>query len=356
MIDLGEGAAAPQAQWVVQACNEGVAAGTCETPNPSKPQEVPRAVAVVTTQGQGARSIRIEVRRTGDASTALISRRLSFGALDPERERWRSVGFAIAILVGRVEREQLLPQSLLSSQQPNDTEPPSDTESPDTGPPDTESPPNIELPLALEPSPAVEASTASVESVPAFQAVRETADSESSQELFEAAGLFAGVFAMAGLGTSGVRSGTSTGAGLGVGWQSEVGWLLNGQADFSRAESANLLIRRTQLLIGGGARIRISNAWSVAGNLSLGARWLSVDLSVADGGASLQEQGAVWSPVAGISANLQWQAASSWGLWARANTTTPFAKTRVVDARDGSEPVSVPFAEPTLGLGLWLWL
>jgi hypothetical protein len=103
VVDLGPDVGAREVQVVIDACNRAIAQGVC-LPEASPSDAPPRAVAVARAVDGAVRVVRIEVRLAAEDEAAPIVRELVFARRDPLRERWRSVGLAIATLVGEGER------------------------------------------------------------------------------------------------------------------------------------------------------------------------------------------------------------------------------------------------------------
>src|SRR5262245_9780545 len=102
VVDLGPEVGRPQLEIVLEACNEAIARGVC-VPEGAGGEEAPRALAVARAADRTVRVVRIEVRLPGDDGASFV-RELRFARRDPVSERWRTVGLAIATLVGEGEQ------------------------------------------------------------------------------------------------------------------------------------------------------------------------------------------------------------------------------------------------------------
>jgi hypothetical protein len=103
---------------LLAACNAGLSRARCVSAAGSAAPA--RAIAVV--HWSDAEHVSIEVGLAGDDEPVWLSRELDFSLGDPEAERWRAVGFTIALLVddprfwARAEPSQ--PRDVASSEQP----------------------------------------------------------------------------------------------------------------------------------------------------------------------------------------------------------------------------------------------
>src|SRR5688572_29259831 len=156
VVDLGPEVGAREVQIVIEACNRAIAQGVC-LPEASTEDELPRAVAVARAVDEGVRVVRIEVRLASDEGGVPIVRELVFGRRDPLRERWRTVGLAIATLVGEGERAR----DEAREAEPPPPEPPPPVEAAPEAPaepaPPAPAPPPSEPERAPEAAPAEEA-------------------------------------------------------------------------------------------------------------------------------------------------------------------------------------------------------
>jgi hypothetical protein len=83
---------------LLSACSAGLAKARCVAARELSPstESEPRAIAMVFFV-EPAR-VSIEVGLSGESDTAWVSRELEFAERDPEIERWRAIGFTIALL------------------------------------------------------------------------------------------------------------------------------------------------------------------------------------------------------------------------------------------------------------------
>ena len=88
-------AAATLAADMLEACSAGLSRARC-VPARNLEGEAPHGVAIVSWTGD--EHVSIEVGLAGAADGAWVSRALEFSASDPQPERWRAVGFTIALL------------------------------------------------------------------------------------------------------------------------------------------------------------------------------------------------------------------------------------------------------------------
>ncbi|HWO13481.1 MAG TPA: hypothetical protein VNN80_28465 [Polyangiaceae bacterium] len=95
-VQVAPADAAPTlADHLLRACSAGLSRARC-VPARGLEGETPHGVAIVS--WAGAEHVSIEVGLAGAAGGAWVSRALDFAATDPETERWRAVGFTIALL------------------------------------------------------------------------------------------------------------------------------------------------------------------------------------------------------------------------------------------------------------------
>lgn len=84
-------------QRMLEACSSGLRGTRCVRAR-SEDSSDPRAIAVVSWVGQS--EVNIEVGLGREQPPVWRARNLAFEAGDPEAERWRAIGFTIALLVG----------------------------------------------------------------------------------------------------------------------------------------------------------------------------------------------------------------------------------------------------------------
>lgn len=87
---------------LLQACSQAVVETDCVKSGSEPPGERPSAVAIVTVEGDRVR-VEVGVQRSGESQW--LTRDLRFGAMDPEYERFKTVGFVIGTLAGEISEE-----------------------------------------------------------------------------------------------------------------------------------------------------------------------------------------------------------------------------------------------------------
>lgn len=337
VVDLGPDVGARDVQIVIDACNRAIAQGVC-LPEANTGDEPPRAVAVARAVDDGVRVVRIEVRLASDEEGAPIVRELVFGRRDPLRERWRSVGLAIATLVGEGERAR---------EEARDAEPPPE-------PPPPEAPPVDEAPEApAEPAPPAPTPPPS-QPERALEAAPAEEDEGEAPELprapFEHRSVFVGVggFTGPGFGAGAWRvGGTLRGA-----WQGVGGLSFGGSLGYAwRASSRDFTAEWLSLQAGVGYRLAVSDALSVGAMVLGGAQRARFEVLA----AGVDRSEARWNPRASIELDGRWRATSGFGVWASAEVGSVGRSSRlfVAPGRDPiqSAPVDIAIAA---GLGWWI--
>jgi len=95
-VQIAPGPVAPVLEeQLLRACSAGLARAVCVSARDTV-AEPPRGIAIVS--WTSAEHVSIEVGLGRDDEPLWVSRELDFVAADPERERWRAVGFTIALL------------------------------------------------------------------------------------------------------------------------------------------------------------------------------------------------------------------------------------------------------------------
>jgi hypothetical protein len=97
------------ARALLEACNVGISPGRCVFGQDAAASREGAAVAVVGWDGPTHFAARIEVGFRLRGVPQWQARVISFSAADPEIERWRTAGFAIATLVGEVAAREGVP-------------------------------------------------------------------------------------------------------------------------------------------------------------------------------------------------------------------------------------------------------
>ncbi|HTV18486.1 MAG TPA: hypothetical protein VMG12_07440 [Polyangiaceae bacterium] len=338
VVDLGPDVGPREVQIVVDACNRAISQGVCLAES-NAGDEAPRAVAVARAADDAVRVVRIEVRVASDEGGEAIVRELVFGRRDPLRERWRSVGLAIATLVGEGEqraREEAEEDAAAAPAPPPEPEAPA----PEAPAPESAAP---EPPEALPPAPPSVV-------VPEREEEPEPEAPEVPRVPFEHRSVFVGVggFTGPGLGDGAWR----VGGVLRGSWQARSGLSLGGSLGYAwRASSSEFTAEWFSLEAGVGYR------WDATDALSFGALALGgaqrARFEVRAAGVDRAE--ARWNPRAALELDGRWRATQGFGLWLDAEGSTTGRESRlfVTPERDPirSSPVEVSVAA---GLGWWI--
>jgi hypothetical protein len=330
IVDLGPDVGARDVQIVIDACNDAISQGVC-LPEASPGDELPRAVAVARAADDAVRVVRIEVRLASDDEGAPIVRELVFGRRDPLRERWRSVGLAIATLVGEGERAR---------EEARDDEAP-----PEPPPPPVEAAPEV----APEPSEPPEPPPRVVERVVVEERV-EPEEDELPRAPFEHRPVFVGVggFTGPGFGAGAWRVGGT----LHAAWQAESGLSFGTSLGYAwRASSRDFTAEWLSLEAGVGYRLDLSDATSVGLMLLGGVQRARFEVLAA--GESRSE--ALWNPRAGVALDARWRVTSGFGAWAAVEGGTAGRSTRLFVAPD-REPIQAAAVDGAFILGLGWWI
>jgi hypothetical protein len=338
VVDIGPDVGAREVQIVLDACNRAIVQGVC-LPEAEASDEPPRAVAVARAVDESVRVVRIEVRLGADDEGAPIVRELVFGRRDPLRERWRSVGLAIATLVGEGERAREEARE----------------ESPAEPEPEPEPAPPVEAP----PPPPVEAAPAQPVPPPPARAVapeareeREEGEAEAAvpRAPFEQRSVFIGVggFTGPGFGAGAWRvGGTLRGT-----WQAPSGLTLGTSLGYAwRASARDFTAEWLSLAGGAGYRWDASDATSFGVMLLAGAERARFEVLAA--GDSRTE--ARWNPHAGAELDVRWRATAGFGVWAAIEGGTVGRSSRLFLA-PGGDPIQVSAFDVAFAAGLGGWL
>jgi hypothetical protein len=276
VVDLGPYVAAAELRYVLDACNEVVAEGAC-LPQGEQGDVEPRALAVARTEDRAARVVEIEVRLMH--SEQPLVRTLRFTREDPARERWRSVGLAIATLVGEGQRAQEAEQAAREAEAPTRS-----------APPPSAPPPSAPPPPAPPPTPVLEDARAEVEPL---------------------AGVFIGVGVFGG---PALADGSGrVGASLRGGWASSSGLMLLGSAGYSvRAVSGDpFTVSWLSVEAGAGYRFWLGDELSAGVSLQLGLQQLRFAASA----RGLERSTAVYNPLATLGVDGWWLPWARFGFW-----------------------------------------
>lgn len=328
VVDLGPDVAATAVQLVLDACNEVIARGVCVVDDGSL-REVARATALARPDGS-VEVVRIEVTLP-EQGTASLVRELHFSARDPVVERWRSVGLAIATLVGEGERQE-------------EQERAADAPAPPPGPQSAESPP----PVAPVSSPSTSAALPT-RAVPTEPELNRTAPSGSQSAPFQGS-VLAGLGAL--IGPAFDDGSWRIGAQARLGWVAPLGWQLLGSFKYSLRALQPPTYTATWLSaeLEAGYRFDLSERLSSAVSLHAGAQHLSFE-ALSNGVSASQR---FFNPLLGASVDAWWSAAQGFALWAALDVSSIGRETRVYVAEElvgRSEPVDVSFS---LGVGWWV--
>ena len=287
VVDLGPQVTRAELQYVLDACNEVVADGVC-LPKGDASLEEPRAIAIAK---RTASVIEIEVQLMDSQQPPLL-RTLRFTREDPARERWRSVGLAIATLVGegqRAEEEAV--------QAAREAEAPASATEPAQAPPEPSPAPPV---VAAAPSPAP---PVVAESPP--QAARD------QDEVIAQHGVFLGVGAFGG---SALDDGSGRlGASLRGGWLSRSGILLLGSASYSLRAGSDDALDVTWLAFeaGVGYSVSLSNQLSLGLSVQAGVEQLRFEASA----GGVESSTSVLNPVLTLGVDGGWQPWDAFGFW-----------------------------------------
>ena len=345
VVDLGPEVGRAQLEIVLDACNEAISSGVC-VPQAAPGSEAPRAVALARTVDRDVRVVRIEVRLSGGDEGASFVRELRFARRDPVSERWRSVGLAIATLVGEGEqraREEdavVAPAPLAEPAEP--AEPPA--EAPAAPPPAAE-PLEREPAEPLPPPPSREEAPREAREP---EVVLEPAEPEPPLD-WSHRPLFIGLGALVGSGFD--ASSWRAGGSLRAGWHFEGGLEILGAAGYALGSTDDpFSVEWLTFDAGVGYRIALSERLNVGASLFVGAQRARFELSAAE--ASRIE--ASLSPRFGLSGDVWWRAVPMFGLWASLEASTTGRETRLFVA-PGSAPIRSSTAAGALTVGFGFW-
>lgn len=326
VVDLGPDATADRTAWVLEACTRAIRDGRCVAEPPEQDQS-PGAVAIVRVRDTAGRIVRIEVGRRREERAHWSVREMEFSADDPQDERWRSVGLALATLVGEIEQAEALTQP----------DRPADTAA-------GESPPGGDVSAALPDEPEDAGSPPGADSPP-----DDDADAGELEPLPRPR-TFVGVGALAGPGSA--AQPLRWGGGVRGAWILDSGLQLSIAGDYS-AEGVTSALELDWLRFAGGAGYRYfaSDRWSFGLTLRAGVRGLGTVAEDASGPHSRRE----WSLSVAGSGDVWWHIARLGGVWLEFELGTIGRSTRLLD-RDGAVRSEVPFGDATGLAGLWFSL
>jgi len=358
VVDLGPDVGRPQLEIVLDACNEAIARGVC-VPEGSAGDEAPRALALARAADRSVRVVRIEVRLAGSDGASFV-RELRFARRDPVSERWRTVGLAIATLVGEGEQraqedaEASAPAAAVPA--PGAAEP-----APASGAsePEPERAPAPASAAQAEPEPAEEEAEEPPPPPPERSEPRRAREPEIVFEPQEPEPpldwshrpLFIGLGAVVG---SGFDGGTwRSGGRLRGGWHFESGLALLASAGYALGSAEEPSVTWLTFDAGVGYRFALSERLNVGASLFAGAERARFELPSAS--QSLSQSEARFSPRLGLAADVWWRAAPMFGFWASLEGSTSGRETRVFIAPDREPARSLPVALAlSVGFGFWL--
>ncbi len=318
VVDLGPDVGAREVQIVLDACNQAVVDGVCLSDSLAS-DETARARAFARSQGRRSLIVRIEVRLRSTEQPSWLVRELRFAPGDPAIERWRSVGLAIATLVGEGERQQT---QAISEPEPSPRAAVDPSPMPNPPPPrarvaaPTEAPPTDDLPTAL----------------PRWQ------------------GAFVGVGLLTGPGFD--DEVWRFGGQLRAGWASSSGLQLLASIGYSlRASEQTFTAAWLSLQAGLGYRLQLAEHFSAALNLQAGVQQMRFE--VLSGGISETEQR--WNPLGSVGLDGWWRPSSAFGVWAGLEAQSIGRRSRLLLAADRPVATSYPL-DLSLAFGVGWWL
>lgn len=327
IVDLGPDVARAAIEIVLDACNEVIQNGVC-LPEGAAHAEAARATAIARPD-ESVLLVHIEVRLGVSEQAPWLVRELRFKAKDPKAERWRSVGLAIATLVGEGERRQA-----------EQTAPDSDVGASEAAPP--EPAPRAAAPEAPAPASAPEARAA-----PTLISSDEREPPGAGLpwgSFFVGIGLFAGP----GFDDDAWRLGGSARAS----WGFAYGLSLVTSADYSwRASRTDYTASWLSLSAGLAYRLQLSERASAAVSLRGGAQQLRTAV-LARGETTSRVN---WNPVVALGIDARWLFGESIGIWAAADAQSIGRESLLFVAPERDAVTSgVLDVSSALGLGWWI--
>jgi hypothetical protein len=343
VVDLGPDVAGSALEIVLDACNDAIDNGRC-VPREASPPELPRALAVARPADDAVLVVRIEVRLGADDSDPWIVRELKFARKDPLRERWRSVGLAIAVLVGEGER-----RAVEVAAEPEPEPVPPEPAPPEPAPPEPAPPavsaaaPEPAPPAAEEPEPAPDDSEPDETDAAADEP-------EAPSVPVEYAPVFIGLGVLTG---PGFGSGAwRVGGALRGTWAARSGLAFTGSFGSAwRASSETFTAAWLFFDAGVGYRFALSDALSLGINAFGGVQRTSFE--VLSAGVSQSETR--WNPRFGLGLDGWWRSASGFGLWASVEASTLARESRLF-VTPGADPIQASPVDVALALGAGWWL
>jgi hypothetical protein len=345
VVDLGPDVSAREVQIVLDACNDAISNGVC-LPEAGGGGEPPRAVAVARASDRRMLVVRIEVRLDPEDPTSSIVRELEFGRRDPLRERWRSVGLAIATLVG--EGEQRAREEEAANVPAPVPDPPAEP-APVPEPAPATPPAPAQPPARPEAERRVEAPAAEPEPEAPAEAATEPRE-PAPRVPIEYRPLFIGLGVLGGSGF-GLDEGR-LGGNLRAGWRATSGWQLVASLGVAgRTSRETFTAVWASLDAGVGYRLDVSDAFSVGALIFGGVQRSRFEVLAA--GASRAE--VRWNPRLGLGLDAGWRATQAFGLWAAAEGSSVGRESRLFVFPD-RDPIRSSPVDLTLvgGLGWWI--
>jgi hypothetical protein len=348
VIDLSDQTAPQAVERVVRTCSEAIAFGECVAEG-TELSEPPLAVAIVRVGEGPGDLIRIEMGRRDQPASWRV-RELHFHPSDPEPERWRAVGLAIATLFG-----EAMPEAAPGSDAAggtNDVAPsPPLAEQPSVAPGVAESASAVGAgaggsePSVVRPS----AETTSNGTRAAREPVLEDSVVESPAPRHvapqPATGAFIGLGILAGpaLNGFGLRWGGSARAG----WVASQGWLVALSGSYSQHRQAEeRTVSWLHLAATAGRRFELGPVWGAALSGGGGAREIGLQAEV--GGTSARSQR--WNPFVTVSAELWRHLGGGLAGWAALDFDALAAESRLFVG--GTQSYVVPPIDAVGLLGL----
>jgi hypothetical protein len=370
IVDLGPDAGAREVQIVIRACNAAVSGGECRA---GSERDTPaRAFAVVRASDESVLVVRIEVRLSWADEGSWLVREIEFTRRDPLRERWRSVGLAIATLVGESEAKarQVAEAPAAAAPAPEPVAPstaPSDApsgSSPGASPVPAAPPAPEAAPARPSPAPRrerlperpreriveppqsereggeLERREANVTDAPSDDAAR---DDAARRPVFIGIGVVGGP----GFGSGPWR----LGAELNAGWDAPSGlWLATTLAYAWRTSQATFTAQWFSIDAGVGYRGSLGETVSAGALLFAGAQRARFEILA----AGVLRSEAVWNPRVGVVADARWQVWPAFGFWAEARGSSLLRESRLLVAPD-REPIEGLPVDLGLTAGVAWW-
>jgi hypothetical protein len=342
VVDFAADAPAAAEQRVLEACNAAIAAGRCERPGASG--EPPRSRARVRTGSE--LEVRIELERFGEEGLDPVVRVLEFSPSDPDGERWRSVGLALATLVGEVVEEVA---RAVRSASVASTESTCGTAATVATAPLATSASGAEPTPPQATAPAASSIDAVVPRLPAEPENDEVSRAAAGPSPLDHGGIFVGVGVLSGAGTRGAP--LRWGGGARVAWVAESGLRLSASIDYSRlsTESLRLDVGWLRAAASFGYVLWHSGSWALSANAGLGVRHLGIDARTDDGAVGSDSR---WSPAVGTSLELGWLERSWGGAWLGIDVSSVLRETYLIGPTQRPDVTLSPI-DASATLGFW---